>query len=277
MDFPRNELKTDCGRIIPRPSLGDSIDKLIADYKSTRWCQLEAYVSRLSTVLDLVVGKVNEGKSDFIPPFRRSSHQYCMPNKTVIAACRLFIQKQEELAKATDFEQLRQTVSVLAQENLPRCVSKRSEGNQFGWLAIYDFAMRYGYHRMGNSIHHDFNLYPGSVYLHAGALTGARALCDGGKLNKKWLARHKDLPGEPIFIPFEELGKMPEFPKGLLDLVPDTDGLGLTDEEKQVIQMKRPMHLENFLCIYDLHLKYLAGTATAEEIEKFKLKIKKSK
>lgn len=192
-----------------------------------------------------------------------------MPNKTVIAACELFVQKQDELSKATDFEELRQKIYNLTEEYLPRDVRKNSESNQFGWLADYDFAMRYGYHRMGNQLHKDYNLYPKYLYLHAGTLTGAKALSDNKQLAKKWLNPHKGVPGSPILIPFEGLEKMPEFPKGLLNLVPDTESISLTEEEKQIIQMKRPMHLENFLCIYDLHLKYLAGTATPEEIENF--------
>lgn len=268
-----DDLKTKCCSPSSLP-LGLPIEILIEDYRSVHWCQFEACISMLSTVLDLIVGEVNEGNSDCIPPFKRSTHQYCMPNKTVMAACDLFSQKQDELATATDFEQLRQVVFKLTDEHLPRNVRKGSDSNQFGWLACYDFAMRYGYHRMGNLIHKDFNLYPRSVYLHAGALVGAKALCDCKKLNKKWLAKHKDLPGTPIFIPFEELEKMTEFPQGLTNLIPNTDARRLSEEEKQIIQMKRPMHLENFLCIYGLHLKYLAGTVTLEEIENFKQKIK---
>lgn len=249
--------------------MGTSIEDLIKDYKAHHYFQLEKGISRLSSVLDLILGAVNESQSKLTPPFTRSTHQYCMPNKTVIAACELFAQKQNDLAEAQDFEHLRQTVYNLAEEYLPRDVRKNSDSNQFGWLAIYDFAMRYGYHRMGNQLHKDYNLYPQSLYLHAGTLIGAKALSDNKQLNKKWLKPHKDLPGSPILIPFDELEKMPEFPQGLLNLVPDTEGISLTEEEKLIIQMKRPMHLENFLCIYDLHLKYLAGTATPEEIEKF--------
>lgn len=227
----------------------------------------------LSTMLELIVGDVNKRKAGLKPPFKRSNHQYCMPNKTVTEACRLFTDRVRDLEKATDFEQLRQIVFRLAEDNLPTDVRANSNRNNFGWLACYDFALRYGYHRMGNMARSDFNLFPASLYLHAGALTGARALCDLGKLDKKWLAPHKDTPGSPIFIPFEQLENMSEFPQGLTNLVPKTEGLQLTEEETLIVRMKRPMHLENFLCIYSLHLKYLAGTATPEEIENFKLKI----
>lgn len=246
---------------------------MIEEYKNVGWCQLEACVSMLNSMLELIVGDINEGKDYCIPPFKRSTHQYCMPRETIMEACKLFYLHEKELAEAADFESLRQTVYNIAERYLPKNVSKRSKKNQFGHLACYDFCMRYGYHRMENSLHPDFNLYPDNVYLQAGALIGAKALWKLYRLDKSLLKPHNDIPGKPIFIPFRDLEGIEGFPKVLLDLSPKTSHLHLSDEENEVIKMKMPMHLENFLCIYHLHLKCLAGTLTEEEKENHNKKI----
>lgn len=155
-------------------------------------------IDDLSSILDYVCGLHND-KPELKPKFRRCSHQSCISNDVIIKMATKLA--NIESIQFKDFEELRQYVS-----------NKRVTG--FGDLCVYDFCVRYAWSR---------NLRPRKyVYIHAGAMKGAKALYTSGYLQTK-----PQVPSMPVEA----------FPKELQNL--------------------DAMDIENFLCIYHKQLKKL--------------------
>ena len=249
-----------------------SLDDLIWHYRTEAWHSFEACLNMLESTLELVVGDLNPGKTPDFHPFKRSTHQYCMPVETVSEACKEFDQNRKELDAATDFESLYSTVRQIA-KGLKKIktrvksnkLKRPKESTFFGVLACYDFALRFGYKRMRALDFPLFNLWPDKLHLHAGAYKGAEAFWKYRGLDKKYLK-----PDHNGIIALSEstLASIPDFDKRLLDLSPLPSGMPLTESTERIMA-RNLMHLENFFCIYHINLMELAGTLTADEREKF--------
>lgn len=162
-----------------------SLDDLIWHYRTEAWHSFEACLNMLGSTLELVVGDLNPGKKPGSPQIKRSTHQFCMPNTTILEACNDFDTNREVLDAATDFNALYSEVCTIA-NNLKKFKTKNKtkESNFFGVLARYDFALRYGYKRMKALEFPQFCLWPDKLHLHAGAYQGAKAFWEYMGLEK---------------------------------------------------------------------------------------------
>lgn len=243
-----------------------SLDDLIWHYRTEAWHSYEACLNMLDSTLELVVGDLNPGKSPDSNKFKRSTHQFCMPNATIREACNDFDKNRTVLEAATDFSALYSEVCKIA-KNLRKFKVKNStkESNFFGVLASYDFAVRYGYKRMKALEFPQFKLWPDKLHLHAGAYEGAKAFWEYLGLDKKYL---KFDDNGIIALSQSTLASIPNFDKRLLDLSPLPQGKPLTESSDRIMA-RNLMHLENFFCIYHINLKEMAGTLSPEKREQF--------
>lgn len=243
-----------------------SLDDLIWHYRTEAWHSFEACLNMLDSTLELVVGDLNPGKSPDAPPFKRSPHQFCMPNVTIREACREFDRDTENLDASTNFESVYKEICEI-EKGLPKLSvrNQKSKSTFFGVLARYDLALRYGYKRMKELEFPLFNLWPDKLHLHAGAYIGAKAFWKYKGLDKKYLK-----PGDNglITLSLSTLASIPNFDKRLLDLSPLPQGKPLSESSDRIMA-RNLMHLENFFCIYHINLKELAGTLSSEEREKY--------
>ena len=135
------------------------------------------------------------------PNLNRDSHQYRIPKKTLEEMEEELLKPEiiKELMKCKTFDEIFTMIYVLKTPN-------------FGPLSVYDTSLRLG------AI---IQLYPDVIYLHRGALDGARAL-----LGKEVLHRHAKY--------FCNDKEYPYITKEILPLE---------------LHCWEPYHIENFLCI----------------------------
>ncbi len=162
---------------------------------------LTARLGELKNVTDYICGLHNipTGKKE---KYLRASHQFCIANRVISE----MIEKLSDIDTHTfnDFEELRDHVAETARGT-----------TGYADLSIYDFAFRYGFNH---------GLLPERrVYVHAGALTGAKALRRLGLIDCKIT---------PPSIPIEAFAP--------------------------ILQEMGAMHLENFMCIVHRQLTEMA-------------------
>ncbi len=135
------------------------------------------------------------------PQLNRDSHQYRIPKKTLEEMKEELLQPEiiKELLKCKTFDEIFTMIYVL-------------KAPYFGSLSVYDTSLRLG------AI---MQLYPDVIYLHRGALDGARAL-----LGKKVLYRHA-----------KYFCNDKEYPYIKKEILP------------RELHCLEPYHIENFLCI----------------------------
>ena len=164
---------------------------------------LTAPLGELENVTDYICGLHND------PPgpkekYRRASHQFCIANRVITEMIKKLSDIDIDTHTFTDFEELRDYMADAA---------RGTKG--YADLSIYDFAFRYGFNH---------GLLPERrVYVHAGALTGAKALRRLGLIDCKIT---------PPSIPIEAFAP--------------------------ILQEMGAMHLENFMCIVHRQLTEMA-------------------
>ena len=172
---------------------------------------LTAPLGELENVTDYICGLHNDptGPKE---KYRRASHQFCIANRVITE----MIGKLSDIDTHTfaDFEELRDYMADAA---------RGTKG--YADLSIYDFAFRYGFNH---------GLLPERrVYVHAGALTGAKALRRLGLIDCKIT---------PPSIPIEAFAP--------------------------ILQEMGAMHLENFMCIVHRQLIEMADTLRSTSAKK---------
>ena len=190
-----------CRKPEPCPPSALTVSGLIEYYMRDYAASLTARLGELKNVTDYICGLHNipTGKKE---KYLRASHQFCIANRVISE----MIEKLSDIDTHTfnDFEELRDHVAETARGT-----------TGYADLSIYDFAFRYGFNH---------GLLPERrVYVHAGALTGAKALRRLGLIDCKIT---------PPSIPIEAFAP--------------------------ILQEMGAMHLENFMCIVHRQLTEMA-------------------
>lgn len=132
-----------------------TLDAVVKDYKKMHYENLENYLRNLKDdVRTCVYGPFKN--------YTKHPHQRRLSNERVMnVAVDKLKEIEKKISSSKSFSELYNHVKNIDVEG-------------YGLLAIYDFAIRYGFNR---------DLIPEEVYLHAGTLDGAKAVLPGIKLH----------------------------------------------------------------------------------------------
>lgn len=124
-----------------------NLDDVVKDYQKKHFDNLESFLRDLKgNIQDCVYGPFSK--------YKKHPHQWRIPNRILNETVRDLQKKASDLNATTNFPELYNLV-------------KETKKGGYGLLAIYDFAIRYGFSK---------GIEPEDVYLHAGTLEGAKAV-----------------------------------------------------------------------------------------------------
>ena len=175
----------------------------------------------LATIIDCICGAKNSKDSLERKKFKRNSHQYRLPSKTIVQTNELLEKNKGELNKVKDFNNFHDLVDSLIKKHNETAKEKISN---FGPLARYDFSLRYC---------KNLKIEPDHIYFHAGTMEGAKGLMKLGILNKNIFKGNND---NAIRVPAEDF----KFLTGLA-----------------CFNKLNAAQIEDFLCIYKKEINNL--------------------
>lgn len=210
----------------------DFIDVLVAGYQAEIRKNWERCLDMKWSILDCVSGcHTIEPESDC---YDRNGHQYRITTEAINNSVKELCDFDWDNLKASDFEEFYDAIAP-----------KLKVIDGIGELSTYDTILRLAWHcRKGRISPSAF------VYLHAGALEGAKALSKISLFSKK---KYLNILPETL----EQLSKCPPV---RIDIREFSRALRLIDAN----------HLENFLCVFHNLLEAYADFLEKKELEKTK-------